>query len=165
MQIGIVGSAAPELQASYWIDSNGRERQPLKLAELGSNFKVLFFFQHWCPGCHTDGFPQLKRLVDHLEHRGMGLVAIQTVFEGMDTNTKDKILLDQQRHHLKIPFGHDAPLIANSYPATIENYRSGGTPWFVVINPSNVVIYNDFRLDFEKILMMLKPSPSLDKNF
>ncbi|ABR91702.1 Uncharacterized conserved protein [Janthinobacterium sp. Marseille] len=155
MQIGIVGSAAPELQVPYWIDSNGQERPPLKLAELGPNFKMLFFFQHWCPGCHIDGFPQLKRLIGHLEHRGMGFAAIQTVFEGADTNTKDKILLDQQRHHLKIPFGHDAPSTADLYPTSMENYRSAGTPWFVVINPSDVVIYNDFRLDFDKILTIL----------
>lgn len=156
MQNGIVGSAAPELQVPYWIDSNGRERQPLKLADLGPDFKILFFFQHWCPGCHIDGFPQLKRLVDHLEHRGVGFAAIQTVFEGVDTNTEDKIALNQQRHHLKIPFGHDAPLNTDLYPITIENYRSAGTPWFVVIDPSNLVIYNDFKLDFNKILRMLK---------
>ena len=54
MPIGIVGSTAPELKVSYWIDSNGKERHPLKLAELGPDFKVLFFFQNWCPGCHTD---------------------------------------------------------------------------------------------------------------
>jgi len=162
MPIGIVGSTAPELKVSYWIDSNGKERHPLKLAELGPDFKVLFFFQNWCPGCHTDGFPQLKRLIDHLEHRGVGFAAIQTVFEGMDTNTKDKILVNQRRHHLKIPFGHDAPLTANLYPATIEDYRSRGTPWFVLINPNNVVIYNDFRLNFEKALMIIKSSSPLD---
>jgi hypothetical protein len=158
MEIGITGSQAPELQVPYWIDANGKERPELKLAELGDGYKVLFCFQHWCPGCHTQGFPTLKRLVDHFRDRGVGFAVIQTVFEGGDVNTPDKLALNQARHHLRVPFGHDIASSGNLYPATMENYRTGGTPWFVTIDPGNVVIDNGFALDLERFVSLLKKS-------
>ncbi|HEY4318837.1 MAG TPA: TlpA family protein disulfide reductase [Herbaspirillum sp.] len=156
MEMGIIGRQAPELRASYWIDADGKERPELKLAELGEGYKVLFFFQHWCPGCHSLGFPVLKRLLNHFQDRGVGFAVIQTVFEGQDVNTSDKLALNQARHHLHIPFGHDVASPGNSHPATIEEYRTGGTPWFVTIDPDNVVIDNGFTLDLDRFISLLK---------
>lgn len=73
---------ATELRVPHWIDAKGNARNPLKLAELGNGFKVLYLFQAWCPGCHSHGFPTLKRLVDAMTPHGFGFAAIQTVFEG-----------------------------------------------------------------------------------
>ena len=156
MKVGIVGHQAPELRVSYWIDGSGEKRNPLTLAELGVGYKILFFYQHWCPGCHLHGFPRLKRLITHLENRGVGFAVIQTVFEGNEENTVDKLALDQERHHLHIPFGHDAS-VGNNHPSnTMQDYATGGTPWFVLIDPKGLVIYNDFLLDFEEFITLVK---------
>ena len=45
--------SAPELRVPHWIDGNGKDRPPLKLAELGGGFKVIFAFKAMCPGCHS----------------------------------------------------------------------------------------------------------------
>jgi thiol-disulfide isomerase/thioredoxin len=155
MEIGIAGNQAPELRVPYWINPDGKERPKLKLAELGDGYKVMFFFQHWCPGCHSEGFPVLKILVDHFRDRGVGFAVIQTVFEGSDINTPDKLVLDQTYHHLRVPFGHDIASPGNRYPATIEDYRTGGTPWFVTIDPHNVVCDNGFAFDFDRFVSLL----------
>ena len=37
--------------------------RPVTLSELGPRHRVLFFYQHWCPGCHSHGFPALSLLL------------------------------------------------------------------------------------------------------
>jgi hypothetical protein len=39
----------------------------------------------------------------------------------------------------------------------MEAYRSGGTPWFVVIAPNGHVVYDGFRLDAESLVRTLPP--------
>jgi hypothetical protein len=37
----------------------------------------------------------------------------------------------------------------------MEDYRSGGTPWFTVIDPEGNVVHADFRLDPQRFLAAL----------
>ncbi len=153
--IGIDRKQAPSLRVPYWIDGKGKERSPLNLQELGNGYKVLYCFQYWCPGCHSSGFPTLVYLHEKLTNRGVGFAVIQTVFEGAEQNTQDKIVEMQQRTGLAVPFGHDPIQEGERYPTIMEDYRTGGTPWFIVISPENEVIYNDFRLDGEQLVQAL----------
>jgi hypothetical protein len=36
------------------------------------------------------------------------------------------------------------------------NYRTGGTPWLVVIDPAGTVIENGFSIDAEELLAVLR---------
>lgn len=159
MEMGIVGLPAPSLENIRWIDENGDERTPLTLAELGQGFRILFFFQHWCPGCHAHGFPTFVRLAQGLRDKGIGMAAVQTVFEGSDVNTFDRLRENQQRYGLRVPFGHAVadPETEGAVPAVMEAYRSGGTPWFVVIAPDGRVVYDGFRIDAEHLVQTLRP--------
>ncbi len=141
---------APELRVSQWLDSNGQSRAPLKLAELGAGYKVLFCFQHWCAGCHSVGFPTLSKLVTALSPKGFGFAVVQTVFEGADVNTFARLRDAQVRHSLRVPFGHDAP--RDGYPTVMSDYHTRGTPWFIVINPAGEVLYGGFGLDAEGLI-------------
>ena len=156
MSVGIVGKTAPELRVPSWIDGTGSPREPLKLADLGTGYKVLYCFQHWCPGCHSRGFPTLKRLVKELSDKGFGFAVIQTVFEGADHNTPEKLHANQETYGLNIPFGHDPVQAGERYPTVMEDYRSAGTPWFIVINPEGEVVYNNFQLDADRFLAALE---------
>jgi thiol-disulfide isomerase/thioredoxin len=104
METGIVGLPAPPLENVRWINENGDERSPLTLAELGQ--KILYFFQDWCAGCHRHGFPTFVTLAEELRDMGVGLAAIQTVFEGSEVNTFDRLRENQRRYGLRVPFGH-----------------------------------------------------------
>src|SRR5258708_3258039 len=143
METGIVGLPAPPLEHVRWIDGNGEERSPLSLAELGQGFKILYFFQDWCAGCHRHGFPTFVTLAEELRVKGVGFAAIQTVFEGSEVNTFDRLRENQRRYGLPVPFGHAVPDLASvdTVPTIMEAYCSVGTPWFVAIAPHAPVSY------------------------
>lgn len=157
MQTGIAGLPAPQLRDVRWIDGNGEERGPLSLDDLGDGYRILYFFQHWCPGCHAHGFPTLVRLVAELANMNVGFAAIQTVFEGFEANIFARIRDSQQRYGLEIPFGHAGPGSGRSLPLLMEDYRSGGTPWFVLIAPDGEVMLDGFQLDPEALIQLLRP--------
>ena len=88
---GIRGRVAPELQVDYWIDENG-DPSAFNLADHEGRWIFLKCFQSWCPGCHSHGFPALKKISDALAgNPNIAFAGIQTVFEGHYTNTIDKV--------------------------------------------------------------------------
>lgn len=163
MQTGIVGQPAPPLREVRWIDDDGLARGPVSLEDLGNGYRILFFFQHWCPGCHSHGFPTLVSLVAALAGEGVGFAAVQTVFEGSEVNTFERIREDQQRYGLAIPFGHAAPAGGTALPAPMADYRTGGTPWFVVIAPDGKVAFDGFQIDADRLIKALR-SGSRDRS-
>lgn len=145
---------APELRVEQWIDANGNKLEhPIKLADYKGKFKIIYCFQHWCPGCHSVGLPSLKRLVDAFEGNDkIAFLAVQTVFEGAQANTYDKILETQKKYGLKIPFGHDP----GSGRATImQDYQTGGTPWFIFIDERDNVVFADFHINVDGTIKYL----------
>lgn len=160
MHSGLIHHQAADLRVADWIDSAGTPlATPLRLADLGTGYRVIFCFQDWCPGCHSQGFPTLQVLHDNLARRGVGFAAIQTVFEGADVNTFDKLRINQEKYSLAIPFGHDLPAPGQRNPTFMEDYRSGGTPWFTVIDPNDKVVYADFHFDPRYLIDALKEEP------
>ncbi len=159
MQPGSLNQPAPELRVDTWIDGSGQPMgKPLRLADLGGGFKVIYCFQHWCPGCHSLGFPTLQMLVKALSGKGFGFAVIQSVFEGFDENTADKLRINQQRHGLSLPFGHDAN--GPGLSGFMLDYQTGGTPWFTIIDPQGLVIYSEFQINAAKFLTALGISPT-----
>ncbi|MDQ8727625.1 TlpA family protein disulfide reductase [Bradyrhizobium sp. LHD-71] len=148
----IAGQLAPELEVPYWIDAKGTQCPPVTLKELGERHRLLFFYQHWCPGCHSRGFPMLQALVEDPRSQSVAYAAVQTVFEGSSVNTPDTLPLDQRRYGLKIPFGHEDRSSLGLYPTTMENYRTGGTPWFVAIDPDGMVLQDGFEIDIYRFI-------------
>jgi thiol-disulfide isomerase/thioredoxin len=139
-----------DLRVKHWINSNGEKINELKLSQFNNKFKIIFCFQSWCPGCHSIGFPSLKALVDHFENnKSVVFFAIQTVFEGFEENSYDKLVEIQNKYSLKISFGHDAGDDDSSFSNVINDYNTGGTPWFIVINPENKIIFSGFRINVE----------------
>lgn len=158
VQYGIEGQKAPELSNEIdWVDGEGKEMDAIKLSDYNGKFKVIYGFQSWCPGCHSQGLPSLQALVKALEAKeDVKFFAIQTVFEGASANTRERMLEVQKQYDLHIPFGHD---VGNENTRNVSsimyNYRTGGTPWFILIDKGNTVVFNDFHLDTEKAIEFL----------
>ena len=151
---GIQGRTAPELEIDYWIDATGQPTH-FKLAEHDNKWIFLKCFQSWCPGCHSHGFPALKEISDAFEgNPNIVFAGIQTVFEGHFTNTVDKVRDIQLQYDLQMPMGHD-PGPSHGHPQTMIDYRTGGTPWMVLINPDRQVIFNDYGINVEKAIEFL----------
>jgi peptide-methionine (R)-S-oxide reductase len=144
---GITGQPAPELRVDTWLANVDGDRG-LRLADIDEPIVYLYNFQAWCPGCHNHGFPTMAAVKDHFESTGQAdrvkFVAIQTVFEGHDTNTADAALDSVARHHLcDIALGHES-----DHPPTImADYLTGGTPWTVIIGPDRTVLADGFQVD------------------
>ena len=90
-------------------------------------------------------------------------MGIQTVFEGYRINTKDKLRKNQLKYDLKIPMAHAAgnPQ-THTAPEIMRKYRSGGTPWTVIIDPDGKVVFNDFHIDANLAAELIKVMLSKD---
>lgn len=149
--------AASEFNVKDWIDANGNKTAPIKLSDFNGKFKVLYCFQSWCPGCHSKGLPDLKKMVTALAGSNtIAFLAIQTVFEGHAENTYKKMVATQKQYDLKIPFGHDAGNDGKSRSNIMTNYQTGGTPWFILIDKHNNVVFSDFHLNVDAAIKFLK---------
>ncbi|GAB4324784.1 MAG: hypothetical protein Kow0059_20540 [Candidatus Sumerlaeia bacterium] len=125
----------------------------------------LFAFQFWCPGCHKAGFPTLTKVINH--YRGddrVALLAVQTAFEGFSSNSPEQAKRTADRYNLTIPVGHSG---SPGTPSTVmKPYRTGGTPWTVIIAPDGVVKFNDFHITPEEAISLigaLLPSSSTQR--
>ena len=148
---------APEFQVNNWIDINGNKTEPIKLSDFEGKFKVVYCFQYWCPGCHSKGLPDLKKMIETLKKNdNVVFLAIQTVFEGHHENTYEKILETQEQYDLQIPFGHDAGNDGTSISNIMKNYQTGGTPWFLFIDKHDNVVFSDFHLNPDIAINFLK---------
>jgi len=153
---------ASEFNVKSWIGAEGKKTNEIKLSDYKGKFKVVYCFQHWCPGCHSKGLPDLKKMVTALEGNDkVVFLAIQTVFEGYHANTYDKIIETQKKYELKIPFGHDAGNDGKSRSNIMTNYRTGGTPWFILIDQNDHIVFADFHLNVEGAIEVIN---SLDKS-
>jgi len=154
---GIKGRLAPELDAAFWLDAQGEKGHFSVKAHRGK-WVYLKFWQSWCPGCHSSGFPTLKKVTDALADEPLFVAAgLQTTFEGHQTNTADKVRKTQLRYELAIPMGHDpGQHNPGGYPHAMRSYRSGGTPWQVVIDPEGRVIFDGFHVDADQAIAFFK---------
>jgi len=154
---GIPLQEAPSLDGVAWIKADDNVTPAIEKGEVN----YLFFFQSWCPGCHSHGFPTLKKMKQ--EFPEVNFIAIQTVFEGFSTNTKKRAITAVNSFGLDIPIGHDGT--AGKPSPLMRRYRAGGTPWTVIIDKKGVVRFNGFRLTVEQgkeLLMMLEVEPSYE---
>jgi len=145
------------------IDGQGKEQAPFSIAANKGKWIYLKCFQEWCPACHSVGFPNLQKLVAEFpNHENLVSAVVQTTFEGHWTNTFSALRKNQLRYSLDLPFGHDPGNIelpaeeAGRYPATMASYRTGGTPWVVLINPDGLVVFNDFHINMDSLITYFK---------
>lgn len=158
---GITGSMAPELDVDYWIDKDGKPTS-FSLAAHEGKWVFLKCFQSWCPGCHSHGLPAVKKISEALAGSpGIVFAGIQTVFEGHSVNTIDKVRQVQLQYDLKMPMGHD-PGDEGGRPRTMMAYRTGGTPWMILISPYREVVYNDYGIDADKAIKFLAKETAKD---
>ena len=95
-------------------------------------------------------------LCAHSDEGAMGLILnkpasdldLTSLMEQIGIKPTDKMRKMQIRYELPIVMGFDAgDPGTGSHPTTMVNYRTGGTPWAVLISPDGYVLYNDFGMD------------------
>lgn len=144
---GIVGRKAPNWDVERWFNlPEGVDK--LDVRDFRGKVVYVLCFQSWCPGCHTRGFPTLQKMIERYKGQStVAFVAVQTTFEGFSVNSAKVAETVGQQYDLKIPIGHTGSDGKRS--GLMERYRTGGTPWVIVIDRNGVVRFNDFHLPLE----------------
>jgi thiol-disulfide isomerase/thioredoxin len=157
---GILGAQAPEIELDYWIDAHG-EKSEFSIHSQKGKWTYLYCFQDWCPGCHAHGFPALQKLSTELNgNSNLSIVSVQTVFEGFSSNTLEDVRKLQKQYDLAIPMGHDAGDPNGDHrPSVMKNYRTGGTPWTVIIDPNGTVAFNDYHINIDNFIDFIRKQP------
>ena len=157
---GIRGQRAPAWQIETWYnlpEGVSDDDRRLKLSDFKGKVVYLFCFQSWCPGCHSHGFPTLKHVRDTFkDDPDVVILAVQTVFEGLETNTLQRGRETLQKFELQIPLAHDVPTGDHRLPSIMRDYRTGGTPWTIVIDRGGIVRFNGFRPNQELAVALVR---------
>ncbi len=111
------------------------------------------------------GFPTLKKLTEiFINNDQVVFWAVQTVFEGYSINSQAKLRKNQLKYDVKIPMAH-APGNNETHeiPQIMRDYRSGGTPWTVIINQKGKVIYNHYHIELNQAVTLIEQLLSNDR--
>lgn len=152
---GIEGDRAPNFDVDTWLNVT-TGKTVVELADYKDRCVYLYCFQSWCPGCHSHGFPTMLRMMElFADEPKLAFVTVQTVFEGFDTNTLDSAREVAKKYELDIPVGHD-PGAEQSGSVLMRHYRTGGTPWTIIIDRERRVRFNGFQVDAEMLAESIK---------
>ena len=150
--LGITGQKAPSFGVDTWLQKgDSQQTKALDINDFKGKVLYLYGFQAWCPGCHSHGFPTLQKLSKHYAGDvSVAFVAIQTVFEGFSFNSVNAAKDIIKKYSLTMPVGHSGS--SDKRSGFMANYRSGGTPWTVIIDKKGIVRFNDFHADVNEII-------------
>ena len=141
---GIISQPAPPWEVSEWFQLPAG-KDTLDVEDFKGKVIYLYCFQNWCPGCHSHGFPLLQKLTMHYSNDDrITFVAVQTTFVGFFTNTFEGAQKIAERYNLKIPVGQSGG--SGELSQLMVSYRTGGTPWSIVIDKQGIVRFNDFHI-------------------
>ena len=151
---GILGKPAPKWAVDQWLNLP-KGKKTLDIRDFRGKVLYLFCFQSWCPGCHSSGFPTLQKVMSRFKDKDdVAFVAIQTVFEGFASNTFEQAKQVARKCKLTIPVGQSGERGKRS--EVMARYRSGGTPWVVIIDRDGVVRYNDFHVNVDRAEKLIR---------
>ncbi len=151
---GILNEKAPKWEINQWYQlPEGKKR--LELSDFKGKVIYLFCFQAWCPGCHKYGFPTLKYVMNQFKNDSeVVFIAIQTTFEGFKYNGFEQAKQVAKQYNLNIPIGQSGS--KNERSKFMVKYRTGGTPWVIIIDKQGIVRYNNFHIHPKKAVRLIR---------
>jgi thiol-disulfide isomerase/thioredoxin len=150
---GIVGNAAPNWEVTQWGNLPAGTTS-LDVDYYKGKTVYLYCFQSWCPGCLKHGFPTLAAVQKHFKNDpNVAFVAVQTTFEGGNVNTFANAKKTVDKFGLNIPVGQSGD--SDQRSKFLTSYRTGGTPWTIIIGPTGVVAGDDFLFDTKDAIKII----------
>jgi len=148
----LLGEKAPSFGKITWIQSF---KDDLDISHLKGKVVYISTFQDVCPYCHEFGLPALKELSEHYkDDNGVQFIAIQTAFEDDEENDIRSIKSVIKEYGLKIPVGNSSR-DEYSRPLFMDTYRTGGTPWVIIIDKDGIIQYSDFQIHLDLAMAMI----------
>lgn len=150
----VIGRQSGAWNLQQWINLP-EGKTTLNPADFEGKVVYLYCFQSWCPGCLRHGFPTLKKVKEHYRNNDrVAFVVIQTVFEGAEQNTFENgkaVVVD--KFGLDIPYGQSG---GKGIPEEImKRYKTGGTPWSIIIGPDGIVRYSHFYIENDEAIEVI----------
>ena len=142
----LLGRSAPELKVDSWVHlPKGSTVGPSLQKDWKGKVVYLYFFQSWCPGCHSSGFPTLKTLQEQFSgNPEVKFATVQTVFEGFSTNTEEAAKKIVERYKLQnMPVGQSGS--PENRSKVMRAFQTRGTPWTVIIGKDGKVAFEGFH--------------------
>ncbi len=128
-----IGKPLPEWKLENIFEE---EEVPELQTYLGKPLLILFF-SLGCPGCLGRAIPYANRIV-YENGDNINVVGIHTNFEGIDF-AKEKFTNAKEKFYFRFPFFKDF-----NYDTTFLNYGAGGTPHWVLVDKTGIVVYSIF---------------------
>ena len=152
--LGILKRQAPSWEVTQWFQLPDGKTS-LDVDDFKGKVVYLYCFQSWCPGCHSHGFPTLQKLTNHYANDpNVAFVAIQTTFEGYGFNTFSKAKATIDRYDLTVPTGQSGDPDMRS--RLMQSYRTGGTPWTIIIDKQGVVRFNNYHIQAAQAIQLIE---------
>jgi len=153
-QYGITNEKAPDWGVTTWFNLPPGKKM-VDIQDFSEKIIYLYCFQSWCPGCHSHGFPTLLKVRGQFSADSeVAFVVIQTVFEGFEANTAERAQETARQYQITDPVGHDAGPDGR-LSLIMQRYRTGGTPWTIVIDDTGIVRYGDFHADPDQMTNLI----------
>lgn len=151
---GLMNAPAPAIDHITEWTNLPKGKKTINLADYKGKTVYLYCFQSWCPGCHSQGFPTMKKLIDHYkEDDSVAFLTVQTVFEGYHANTLEKGKQVLKKFNLTIPMGQDG--VTGTRSKLMGDYRTGGTPWTIIIDPDGSIRYSTFHIQSKDAITLI----------
>ena len=132
-----VGTAAPPLQVSEWLNSSpGKEPD---LAQLRGKVVVLHAFQMLCPGCVSHGLPQAQRIAAACDPAEVLVIGLHSVFEHHAAMTPLALRAFVHEYRWGFPIAIDQHCAQGQVPLTMQAYGMRGTPTLILIDRRGMV--------------------------
>jgi peroxiredoxin len=119
----------PPLTVSSWLNAPA----PLDLKSLKGKVVVVFAFQMLCPGCVSNGLPQMQKLRQRFGRDDLAVIGLHTVFEHHEAMGEEALKAFVHEYRPRFPVAIDKPN-GKGIPATMAAYEMRGTPTLLVFD-------------------------------
>lgn len=135
----MIARPAPPLLTSDWLNST----KSLDVPDFRGRVLVIEAFQMLCPGCVSQGLPQVQRITRLFPQEQVAVIGLHTVFEHHEAQgTRAALAAFAHEYRLGFPIGIDRQ--NGSLPATMTSYEMQGTPTIVVIDRNGLRRFQHF---------------------
>lgn len=140
------------LKAPPWSVSQWFNGPPQTLEALLGRVVVLGSFQMLCPGCVTDGLPQLQRVEQTFNRADVAVIGLHTVFEHHAAMTPVSLKAFLHEYRITFPVGVDAHADPCGPSLTMQAYGLRGTPSLVLIDRAGYIRHSAFGHEPDLVL-------------
>lgn len=117
---------------------------PINLADLTGHVVVLGTFQMLCPGCVTNGLPQLQRIHDQFDKQQVKVIGLHTVFEHHAAMTPVSLAAFIMEYRLTFPIAVDGHDQESGPSLSMKRLGLRGTPSLLLVDHAGKIRMHQF---------------------